>query len=139
REPHRVGRLGLLAPSLAWRRGRPFAPLLRLARPELGLVPLAPRSLVETVVHMLIPGAHHGWAAAGVDEFLRAYLTPAGRAAFYAAARQIYLEQPHGENGFWPRLKTLQPDALFVWGLRDRVVPIAFARHVTDAIPRAQH
>ena len=36
-------------------------------------------------------------------------------------------------------LKTLQPDALFVWGLRDRVVPIAFARHVTDALPRAQH
>jgi hypothetical protein len=35
--------------------------------------------------------------AAGVDEFLRAYLTPAGRAALYAAARQIYLEAPHGK------------------------------------------
>jgi hypothetical protein len=42
--------------------------------------------------------------AAGVDEFLRAYLTPAGRAAFYAAARQIYLDEPHGEQGFWTRL-----------------------------------
>jgi pimeloyl-ACP methyl ester carboxylesterase len=63
----------------------------------------------------------------------------AGRAAFYAAARQVYLEEPHGTEGFWPRLQTLQPDALFVWGRRDRLVPIAFARHVADALPRARH
>ena len=37
------------------------------------------------------------------------------------------------------RLRTLQPDALFVWGCRDRLVPIAFARHVADALPRARH
>ncbi len=92
--PERVGRLALLAPSLAWRRGRPWAPLLRLTRPELGLVQLAPRPIIEAIVHRLIPGAEHGWTAAGVDEFLRAYLTPAGRAAFYAAARHIYLEEP---------------------------------------------
>ena len=103
--PSRVGRLALLAPSLAWRRERPWAPLLRLTRPELGLVQLAPRPVVEAIVHRLIPGAEHGWTAAGVDEFLRAYLTPAGRAAFYAAARQIYLEEPHGEEGFWTRLR----------------------------------
>jgi pimeloyl-ACP methyl ester carboxylesterase len=138
RHPSRVGRLALLAPSLAWRRQRPWLPLLRLARPELGLVQLAPRPLVEAIVHRLIPGADEGWTAAGVDEFLRAYLTPSGRAAFYAAARHIYLEKPHGDVGFWPRLETLQPDALFVWGRRDRLVPIAFARHVADALPRAR-
>jgi pimeloyl-ACP methyl ester carboxylesterase len=139
RHPDRVGRLGLLAPSLAWRRDRPWVPLLRLTRPELGLVQLAPRVVVEAIVRRLIPGANEGWTAAGIDEFLRAYLTPAGRAAFYAAARQIYLEEPHGTEGFWPRLETLQPDALFVWGRRDRLVPIAFARHVADALPRARH
>jgi pimeloyl-ACP methyl ester carboxylesterase len=139
RHPGRVGRLALLAPSLAWRRDRPWLPLLRLTRPELGLVQLAPRPVVEAIVHRLIPGADEGWTAAGVDEFLRAYLTPAGRAAFYAAARQIYLEEPHGEEGFWPRLRTLQADALFVWGRRDRLVPIAFARHVAEALPRARH
>ena len=53
--------------------------------------------------------------------------TPAGRAAFYAAARQIYLEEPHGKAGFWPRLRGLEADALFVWGRHDRLVPIAFA------------
>ena len=139
RAPERVGRLALLAPSLAWRRPRRWAPALRLVRPELGLVQLAPRAVVEGIVHRVIPGAAEGWTAAGVDEFLRAYLTPAGRAAFYAAARQIYLEAPHGENGFWTRLREIQPDALFVWGRRDTLVPIAFARHVAEALPDARH
>lgn len=139
RDPDRVDRLALLAPSLAWRRNRPWAPLLRLVRPELGLVQLAPRPVVEGIVRRLIPGATDGWTAAGVDEFLRAYLTPAGRAAFYAAARNIYLEEPHGRDGFWSRLRTLRPEALFVWGQRDRLVPLAFARHVTEALPNARH
>lgn len=139
RHPERVRRLGLLAPSLAWRRQRPFAPLLRLVRPELGLVQLTPRPIVQGIVHRLIPDATEGWTAAGVDEFLRSYLTPAGRAAFYAAARQIYLEEPHGDDGFWSRLPDLRPPALFVWGRRDRLVPLAFARHVADTLPSAEH
>jgi pimeloyl-ACP methyl ester carboxylesterase len=137
RHPDRVGRLVLLAPALAWRRPRPWAPLLRLTRPELGLVQLAPRAMVDAIVRLVIPGANDGWRAAGVDEFLRAYLTPAGRAAFYAAARHIYLDEPHGKDGFWPRLATLEAEALFVWGRRDQLVPIGFARHVADAVPHA--
>jgi len=135
--PGRVSRIGLLAPSLAWRRGRPWQPLLRLVRPELGLLQLAPRPVVERFVRWLIPDADDGWAAAGVDEFLRAYLTRSGRAAFYAAARHIYLDEPHGERGFWTRLATLKPPALFVWGRHDRLVPLAFARHVAETLPRA--
>jgi pimeloyl-ACP methyl ester carboxylesterase len=139
RHPGRVRRLALLAPSLAWRRDRPWAPLLRLLRPELGLLQLAPRPVVEGIVRRVIAGAQDGWAAAGVDEFLRVYLTPRGRAAFYAAARQIYLEEPEGEQGFWPRLKTLEPEALFVWGRKDQLVPLGFARHVSEAVPGAKH
>ncbi|HEX5901236.1 MAG TPA: alpha/beta fold hydrolase [Solirubrobacteraceae bacterium] len=139
RHPDRVGRLALLAPSLAWKRQRGLAPLLRIVRPELGLVQFTPRPVVETIVHRLIPAADDGWAAAGVDEFLRAFLTPAGRAAFYAAARHIYLDEPDGSNGFWPRLRELPAEALFIWGRRDRLVPIAFARHVAEALPAARH
>jgi len=139
RHPDRVGGLGLLAPALAWRRDRRWLPLIRLARPELGLVQLAPRPLVEAIVRRMIPNANEGWAAAGVDEFLRVYLTPAGRAALYAAGRHIYLDEPHGEDGFWTRLGNLQAKSLFIWGRRDRLVPIAFERHVRDALPRARH
>ena len=139
RHPERVGRLVLLAPSLAWRRARPWAPLVRALRPELGLIQITPRWAVEAVVHRLIPGAKDNWVHAGVDEFLRSYLTPRGRVAFYAAARQIYLEEPHGAKGFWTRLATLQPPALFIWGKQDTLVPIGFEAHVKETLPSARH
>ena len=139
RDPGRVGRLGLLAPSLAWLRDRPWAAPLRWLPPQLGLVQPAPRALVETIVRRLIPGAEQEWAAVGIDEFLRAYLDPRGRAAFYAAARNIYLEEPHGPDGFWTRLPALRPESLFVWGRNDGVVPISFAKHVRRALPAARH
>jgi pimeloyl-ACP methyl ester carboxylesterase len=139
RYPERVGRLALLAPSLAWKRERPWAPLVRLLRPELGLLQITPRPVVDALVRRLIPGAGSGWVEAGVDEFLRSYVTARGRLAFYAAARQIYLEEPHGAKGFWTRLPALEPEALFIWGKRDWLVPIGFAAHVRDALPSARH
>jgi pimeloyl-ACP methyl ester carboxylesterase len=139
RAPQRVGRLVLLAPSLAWLRSRPWAPLLRLVAPQLGLIQPAPRQLVEAIVRRVIPGAQNEWTSAGIDEFLRSYLTPRGRAAFYAAARNIYLEEPSGPNGFWTRLPNLKAPSLFVWGRHDPVVPISFERYVREALPRSQH
>lgn len=137
--PERVGRLVLLAPSLAWLRSRRWAPLLRLVVPQLGFIQPAPRPIVEGIVRRVVPGAREEWTAAGIDEFLRSYLTRRGRAAFYTAARNIYLEEPHGPEGFWTRLAGLQADSLFVWGRRDTLVPIRFARHVRRALPRSQH
>ncbi len=71
-----------------------------------------------------------------MDEFLRSYYKPRGRAAFYAAARNIYLDAPLGDDGFWSRLETMEPDSLFVWGRQDTLVPIGFRRHVEDAARR---
>jgi pimeloyl-ACP methyl ester carboxylesterase len=135
----RTGALMLLSPALAWLRARPWAPLIRALRPELGLIQPAPRPIVEAMVRRLIPAANGGWTAAGIDEFLRAYLTRTGRAAFYAAARNIYLDEPHGEHGFWTRLESLQSESLFVWGRNDTLVPIGFMKHVERALPRARH
>jgi pimeloyl-ACP methyl ester carboxylesterase len=135
----RVRSLALLSPALAWLRDRRWAPVVRLLRPELGLLQVTPRSVTDRIVRMLVPGGNDGWAAAGVDEFLRAYLTPRGRAAFYAAARNIYLDEPHGDDGFWTRLGGLSTDALFVWGRHDTLVPIAFMKHVERALPAARH
>jgi pimeloyl-ACP methyl ester carboxylesterase len=135
----RIDRLLLLSPALAWLRPRPWAPVLRALRPELGLIQPAPRPVVEAMVRRLVPAANGGWTAAGVDEFLRAYLTRRGRAAFYAAARNIYLDEPNGEGGFWTRLKELQGESLFVWGRKDTLVPIGFMKHVEKALPNARH
>lgn len=135
----RVRGLVMLSPALAWLRDRRWAPVVRLLRPELGLLQMAPRPVVERLVRRLVPGGDSGWSAAGVDEFLRAYLTPRGRAAFYAAARNIYLDEPHGDDGFWSRLAGLSTDSLFVWGRRDSLVPIAFMKHVERALPSARH
>ena len=46
-------------------------------------------------------------------------------------------EEAHGRHGFWDRLPSLVPPALFVWGDRDRLVPSTFAAHVADALPDA--
>jgi pimeloyl-ACP methyl ester carboxylesterase len=134
--PERFDRAVLMTPSLAWLRERPWAPFLRVVRPELGLLQPAPRSVVERVVAQLVPGGGSRYAAAGIDEFLRSYTSARGRAAFYAAARNIYLEKP---ERFWDRLHKLEPPALFVWGSRDPLVPSGFERHVREVVPQARH
>jgi pimeloyl-ACP methyl ester carboxylesterase len=111
---------------------------VKALRPELGLLQIAPRPIVEGIVRRLI-GVQGGWADAGIDEFLRAYCTPRGRAAFYAAARSIYLDEPHGDDGFWTRMSGLAPKSLFIWGTHDTLVPIAFMKHVEDVLPAARH
>ena len=135
----RVRRLVLLAPSMAWLKPRPWAPYLRLVPTQLGIFQPTPRAVVEMIVKQFIPGSDSEWTAAGIDEFMRSYLTPLGRAAFYAAARNIYLEEPRGPDGLWTRLGSLKPEALFVWGRKDNVVPIGFARHVRDELAAAKH
>ncbi len=137
--PERVRRIVLLSPALAWLRNRRWKWLLQVPVSRLGLIQPAPRPIAEAIVRSVVPGGHDGWAAAGVDEFLRAYLDPRGRAAFYTAAANIYLDEPHGERGLWTRLRELGPESLFVWGTHDKLVPIEFMRHVEEALPRARH
>ncbi len=134
--PDRVDDLVLMTPSLAWLRDKRWTPYLRLLRPELAFLQPAPRVLVERFVRAAIPGANGGWSAAGIDEFLRSYLTPRGRVAFYAAARNIYLEE--GDE-FWSRLEAVEARSLFLWGRRDQLIPVGFQRHVRRALPAAEH
>jgi pimeloyl-ACP methyl ester carboxylesterase len=133
-EPGRVDRLVLLSPAMAWLRPRRWAPVVRLLRPEVTMLPMPVERLVRRFV-----GGGDDWAAAGVDEFMRAFSTPRGRHAFHAVLRNIYLDEPHGDDGLWSRLAGLSHESLFVWGRRDRLVPIAFMRHVERTFPAARH
>src|SRR5262249_55642610 len=138
----RVERLVLFAPSLAFRRFRFFQPVVRLLAAELGVLPVpVPRCLAMRVLRLMFaePGRlPAAWYEAAMDEFQRVFRTLRGRIAFFSAARQIYLEEADGPNGFWERLPALAPPALFLWGDQDLLVPAAFARHVEAALPRAR-
>lgn len=142
RAPERVDRLVLLAPSLAWRRYRAAARLVRLLRPELAVLPMvALHGLVVSVLRSMFARPERVADAAmnaAADEFLRVFATPRGRIAFFHAAREIYLEDPHGVRGFWDRLPKLTTPSLFVFGDTDWLVPRAFLRHVRRALPAAE-
>ncbi len=140
-QPERIRALGLLCPAVAWVK-RGLHPLVRILRPELGLLPhgfsraavasqfwsmFYDRDLIDPAVGDLM-----------VDEFRRIYHTAGARYAFLSSARNIYLEAPFGRHGFYPRLAELSPPALFVWGSHDRLIPPAFSRHVRRWLPSAE-
>ena len=140
--PRSVEALVLLTPSPAFRRLRELVPAVRLLRPELARVPmpLNHRMMVLGIKTMLSDPSRlpKAWYDAAADEGMRVFRSRAHRVAFFATARQIFLEEAHGQRGFWDRLPGLLPPALFVWGDRDRLVPSSFARHVTNALPDAR-
>jgi pimeloyl-ACP methyl ester carboxylesterase len=139
--PERVGALGLLCPAVAWVR-RGLHPIVRLLRPELGMLPHAfSRGLVASQFWSIIHDRDLIDPAVGdlmVDEFRRIYSTAGARDAFLSSARNIYLERPFGRGGFYPRLATLERPALFIWGSHDPLVPAAFERHVRQWLPHAE-
>jgi pimeloyl-ACP methyl ester carboxylesterase len=139
--PDRIEALGLLCPAVAWIR-RGLHPLVRLLRPELGLLPHGfRRSLVASQFWNLFYDRRLLDPAVGelmVDEFRRIYQTAGARCALLASARNIYLESPFGSKGFYPRLATLTTPALFIWGSHDPLVPASFARHVAEWLPSAE-
>ena len=137
--PHRTNGLVMMTPAMAWLRGRRWAPYLRFIRPELGLLQIAPRPLVEAFMKWAVPGTGTPWRDTAIDEFVRVYTTARGRAALYAAARHVYLDEPHGPDGFWTKLETLAPESLFIWGRNDGLIPVAYMKHVERALPAARH
>jgi pimeloyl-ACP methyl ester carboxylesterase len=138
--PERITALALLCPAVAWLR-RGLHPIVRLLRPEFGLLPHGfRRSMVASQFWSMFHDRDVIDPAVGelmVDEFRRIYQSAGARFAFLASARNIYLEAPLGPNGFYPRLAQLRPPALFIWGSQDAVVPAAFSRHVREWLPSA--
>lgn len=139
--PRSVRALVLLTPSPAFRRLRQWVPLVRYVSPDLARLPMpqSHRLVVEGIRGMFSDPERlpRSWYDAAADEAVRVLRSRSHRVAFFSAARQIYLEDAYGKNGFWHRLPGLLPPALFIWGDRDRLVPSSFARHVADSLPSA--
>ena len=140
--PDRVDRLLLLCPSPALRKMRQFVPVVRMLSPELSRLPLPlSHRAVKAGIRVMFSRPERlpeSWYDAGADEFIRVMRDFKHRRAFFSAARQIYVEEPFGTRGFWTRLSRIQTPALFVWGENDVLVPKAFARHVTSALPNSR-
>jgi len=141
RNPERVGALGLLCPAVAFVR-RGYHPVVRMLRPEFGLLPHRfRRSTVAAQFWSMFADRDQvdpAVADIAVDEFQRIYGSAAARYAFLSSARNIYLDRPFGRGGFYPRLAELEPPALFLWGSADRLVPAGFRRHVAEWLPQAE-
>jgi pimeloyl-ACP methyl ester carboxylesterase len=142
RHPDRVKAMALLCPAVAFVK-RDFHHLVRLLRPELGMLPHSfGRKVVERQFWSLFADRDQvdpSVADVVVDEFLRTYSSPAARLAFLSSARSIYLESPYGKNGFYRRLSELEPPAMFVWSSHDKLIPAGFRRHVARWLPSAEH
>jgi pimeloyl-ACP methyl ester carboxylesterase len=139
--PDRVGGLGLLCPAVAFVK-RSLHPVVRVLRPEFGLLPHAiPRSAVAGQLWSLFAdrdAIDPAVADLVVDEFRQTYRSAGARHAFLASARNNYLDEPWGAKGFYARLSDLQAPALFVWGSHDRLIPAGFGEIVAEWLPGAR-
>jgi pimeloyl-ACP methyl ester carboxylesterase len=140
--PFEVRGLVLLCPAVAFRKLRQLVPFVRLVPDEIAALPVrVPRGMAMRGLRGLfadpavLPDA---WYEAAIDEFVRVVSMRQNRLAIFSALRNIYLDEPFGESGFWDRLPTLKPPALFVWGAQDVLVPSGFGRFVEEALPNAE-
>lgn len=140
--PELVRGLVLLCPAVAFRKLRQLVPVVRLVRDEVAVLPMRiPRQVALRGLRALFADPSRlraAWYDAAVDEFLRVMSVRANRLAVFSALRHIYLDEPFGDAGFWSRLPSLQPPALFLWGEKDVLVPAGFGRFVAEAVPSAR-
>src|SRR3954469_16101464 len=141
RYPDRVHALGLLCPAVAFIK-RAWHPLVRVLRPELGLLPHRyPRRTVASQFWSMFYNediVDPAIADVVVDEFQRVYGSAGARYAFLCAARNIYLDAPWGKNGFYARLGDLEARGLSVGGSPAGRTPAGFKRHVAEWLPAAR-
>jgi pimeloyl-ACP methyl ester carboxylesterase len=141
REPRMVRAIACLCPVAAFYK-RPFLWAARWARPEAGVFALRlPRAyLAEQLRHLFADPRrlHDDWYEAAIDDFLQTWRRPTARMAFFASLKNIYVEEPSGESGFWARLGKLQVPALYVYGRRDVLISPRFGSRIAKALPAAK-
>ena len=140
--PFEVRGLVLLCPAVAFRKLRQLVPFVRLVPDEVAALPIrVPRRMAMRGLRGLFADQTvlpDTWYEAAIDEFVRVVSIRQNRLAIFSALRNIYLDEPFGESGFWDRLPSLKPPALFVWGEQDVLIPAGFGRFVEEALPTAE-
>jgi pimeloyl-ACP methyl ester carboxylesterase len=141
REPRMVDAIACLCPVAAFFE-RPFLWAARWSRPEAGILAARlPRDYLSEQLRRLFadPGRlHDDWYEAAIDDFLMTWRRPTARMAFFASLKNIYVDEPHGESGFWARLAKLRVPALYVYGSHDVLISPRFGSRVADTLPAAR-
>lgn len=140
-EPDRVLAIACLCPVSAFIR-RPYLGVVRVLRPELGVAPMRlPRTRLKESLKQLFADPSRideAWYDAAIDDFLTYWKGFRSRLAFFATARNVYLDEPEGENGFWDRLSKMRPPALFVYGRKDVLITPQFGSRTERFLPSAK-
>lgn len=141
REPRMVRAIACLCPVAAFYE-RPFLWAARMARPEAGIFAARlPRAYLAEQLRRLFSDParlHDDWYEAAIDDFLQTWRKPTARMAFLASLKNIYVEEPSGDAGFWARLAKLQVPALYVYGRQDVLISSRFGGRVAKALPAAK-
>jgi pimeloyl-ACP methyl ester carboxylesterase len=130
-----------IAPGLPWLRYRFLAQGARFLTPD--AASWLPLERVWPVLRWLAgvlettPHVRDDAIAQAAARFVYFLSCPATRASFLSAARELALDPPLGESGFWTRLPGLAVPAAFVWGERDQLISPRFAQPVARSLPDA--
>lgn len=140
-EPDRVSGIACLCPAAAFSY-RPGLPIVRLLRPEFGFAVMRlPRSYIKDQLKQLFcdpSRIQEDWYDAAIDDFLGRWKNVRARLAFFATLRNIYLDEPEGEAGFWARLTDVKVPSLFIYGRRDVLITHNFSQRVRKHLPAAE-
>jgi len=85
----------------------------------------------------MLEDAEHDWMGRAAKRMIYYISCPATRRAFVSAARELALDPAYGPEGVWTRLPHLQVPAAFVWGDKDKVIPMENIAHVEHDLPGA--
>ena len=140
RTPERVDAIACLCPVAAFV-DRPGLLLARLMRPELSVLAgrLPRKRMREGMRNLFADGTcvDDEWYEAAIDDFLDVWKSPRARMAFAKSLRNIYLDEPEGERGFWHRLSYMQTPSLFIYGKHDTLISHRFGAKIRKTLPRA--
>jgi pimeloyl-ACP methyl ester carboxylesterase len=139
--PSRIEAVACLCPAAAFEK-RPGLWLVKISRPQVGyLLTRLPRRQIKAGMRQLFADPSRlddVWYDAAIDDFLATWRAPRARHAFVSALRNIYLDEPFGEAGFWRRLGQLEARAMFVYGAKDVLIKPSFGEKVRRALPSAR-
>lgn len=140
RAPERVEAIACLCPAAAFS-NRPGLLLARLMRPELSVLAgrLPRKRMREGMRYLFADGncVENEWYDAAIDEFIDVWKSPRARIAFSKALRNIYLDEPEGERGFWNRLSFMRTPSLFIYGKHDTLITHRFGHRIRTTLPKA--